>query len=125
YGVPRTVPNIRTYRPVPLTSRVCVPPAPVVVEKTVVQADASADTWIWNALAYAASQVSTTWQTDCEAPRSTWIHCGSPKALDQRVPLLPSTAADAGNVAFSSEEAVAGLPRAAMALAHPAPTVPR
>ena len=45
-----------------------------------------------------------------EAPRSTWIHCGSLNALDQRVPVLPSTAADAGKVAFSVEDAVAGRP---------------
>jgi hypothetical protein len=32
YGVARVVPYIRTYRPVPLTVRVCVPPVPVVVE---------------------------------------------------------------------------------------------
>ena len=44
------------------------------------------------------------------APRSTWIHCGSVKALDQRVPVLPSTAAEAGKVAFSVDDAVAGLP---------------
>jgi hypothetical protein len=30
--------------------------------------------------------------------------------LDQRVPVLPSTAADAGVDAFSVDEAVAGLP---------------
>ena len=42
------------------------------------------------------------------APRSTWIHCGSLNALDQRVPALPSTAADAGKAAVLSEdEAVA------------------
>src|SRR5947209_18249304 len=45
-----------------------------------------------------------------ELPRSTWSHCGSEKALDQRVPVLPSTAADAGKVAFSVEEAVAVFP---------------
>jgi hypothetical protein len=33
---------------------------------------------------------------DALAPRSTWSHCGSLKALDQRVVVLPSTAADAG-----------------------------
>jgi hypothetical protein len=41
-------------------------------------------------------------------PRSTSSHCGSENALDQRVLVLPSTAADAGNEAFSSEDAVAG-----------------
>ena len=44
-------------------------------------------------LAYAASQFSTTWLMVAVAPRSTWSHCGSLKALDQRVPVLPSTAA--------------------------------
>ena len=58
------------------------------------------------------------------APRSTCSHCGSPNALDHRVPALPSTAADAGNVAFSSDEAVAGLPCAALVLPH-APNVPK
>ena len=47
-------------------------------------------------MAYAASQFRTTWQIDCVLPRSTWSHCGSLNALDQRVPVLPSTAADAG-----------------------------
>ena len=49
-------------------------------------------------------------------PRSTWSHCGSAAALDQRVPVLPSTAADGGVPAFSVEEAVAGLPWAALAV---------
>src|SRR6185312_6460494 len=44
------------------------------------------------------------------APRSTWIHCGSAAALDQRVPSLPSTAAEAGVPAFSVDEALAALP---------------
>src|ERR1035437_10109719 len=44
------------------------------------------------------------------APRSTCSHCGSLNADDQRVPVLPSTAADAGVPAFSVEEAVAALP---------------
>src|SRR5580693_4473627 len=44
------------------------------------------------------------------APRSTSSHCGSLNALDQRVPVLPSTAADAGNDAFSTDDAVAVLP---------------
>ena len=43
-------------------------------------------------------------------PRSTWSHWGSAAALDQRVPALPSTAADAGVPTFSEDEAVAGLP---------------
>ena len=70
----------------------------------------SADVWIWNAVAYAVSQSSTTWLIDAVVPRSTSSHCGSLNALDQRVLVLPSTAADAGNDAFSTEDAVAVLP---------------
>src|SRR3954447_22430125 len=44
------------------------------------------------------------------APRSIWIHCGSAKALDHRVPALPSTALAAAVPAFSTEDAVTGLP---------------
>ena len=84
-----------------------------------------AETWTWNARAYAASQVSTTWQTVVEPPRSTRSHCGSLNALDHRVPVLPSTAAAAGVVAFSTDEAVAGRPCAAFAVPHAAlPAVP-
>src|ERR1700676_2441966 len=75
----------------------------------VVQVDPSGEVWIWNALPYAASQFRTTWQIDWDEPRSTSSHCGSEKALDQRGPRLPSTAAEAGKPAFSSEEAVAVL----------------
>src|SRR5579859_5846478 len=48
-------------------------------------------------------------QTLCAEPRSTSSHCGSENALDHLVPVLPSTAADAGVPAFSVEEAVAVL----------------
>jgi hypothetical protein len=44
------------------------------------------------------------------APRSTCSHCGSLNWLDQRVPALPSTALAATVPAFSTEDAVAGLP---------------
>ena len=74
-----------------------------------VQLVLSVDVWIWNAVAYAASQFSVTPQMLCEEPRSTSSHCGSENALDQRVPVLPSTAAAAGVPAFSVEEAVAVL----------------
>ena len=57
---------------------------------------ASAETWIWNAVAYAASQVITIWLIVAVWPRSTCSHCGSLKALDQRVLRLPSTALVAG-----------------------------
>src|SRR5687767_3093745 len=48
-------------------------------------------------------------------PRSTRIHCGSLKALDQRVPGLPSTARLARVPPFSSEEERAGLLSARLA----------
>src|SRR6266571_9133681 len=86
-----------------------------------VHAVPSGDTWIWYALPYAASHCRTTWLTVADAPRSTWIHCGSLKALDQRVPVLPSTAAEAGVPAPSTDEAVAGFPcdsNVLAALAH-------
>src|ERR1035441_5589263 len=73
-----------------------------------VQVDPSGEVWIWNAVAYAVSQFSVTWQIDWVEPRSTSSHCGSENALDQRVPRLPSTAAEAGKLAFSSDDAVAG-----------------
>src|SRR6202000_1860180 len=87
-----------------------MPPVPVVVLKIVVHGVPSGEVWIWNAEPNAASQLSTTWLTDAVAPRSTWIHCGSANALDQRVPVLPSVALLAGKVAFSREDAVVGLP---------------
>src|SRR5437899_1791663 len=68
------------------------------------------DVWIWKDLPYAASQFSVTCEMVCDDPRSTCSHCGSATALDQRVPVLPSTAAEAGKLVFSVEDAVAGLP---------------
>ena len=59
------------------------------------------EVWIWYAVAYAASQFRATRVIVCVEPRSTWIHCGSLKALDQRVPVLPSVAPLAGVPAFS------------------------
>src|SRR5258708_40355735 len=76
----------------------------------VVQFVLSFEVWTWKAEANAASQFSTTWLTVWVAPRSTASHCGSLNAEDQRVPVLPSTAADAGVPAFSVEDAVAVLP---------------
>ena len=59
--------------------------------------------WIGTPVAYAASQLRSTRQIGARTtPRSTWSHCGSATALDQRVPALPSTAADAGKATFSS-----------------------
>src|SRR5258706_426613 len=105
---------------------VLVPPVPVVVENAVVQVVPLVDVWIWYAVAYAASQVSTTWHTARLPPRSTWIHCGSENAEGQRVAVLPSTAGGAGVPAFSVDDVVAGRPwdsRVAAALAVNAVTV--
>src|SRR5918992_239945 len=76
----------------------------------VVHVVALPEVWSWKARPYAASQRSTIWLMVAVAPRSTWSHCGSLKALDQRVAVLPSTAADAGVPAFSVDDAVAGRP---------------
>jgi hypothetical protein len=121
------VPFIRTNRPPPLTLSVWVPPAPVVVEKIVVNGLVAAGAvWIWKAVANAASQVSRTWQTVAVPPRSTCSHCGSLNADDQRVLVLPSKAALAGVPAFSVEEAVAGWFSAALVVPQvAAPNVPK
>src|SRR5262245_5718439 len=42
-----------------------------------------------------------------DAPRSIDSHCGSLKALDQRVVMLPSMAYEAGKLAVSTDEAEA------------------
>src|SRR5438552_3646102 len=52
-------------------------------------------------------------------PRSICSHCGSLNALDQRVPVLASTALPAGVPAFSCEDAVAGRPWARFVVPHP------
>src|ERR1700722_2564009 len=75
----------------------------------VVQFVPSLDVWIWKALPYAVSQFRTTWVMVWVAPRSTCSHCGSLKALDQRVERFPSTAFEAGYPACT-DEAVAGCP---------------
>src|SRR5262245_2495595 len=75
-----------------------------------VHADPSADVWILNDLPDAVSQFRTTVSMVSVAPRSTCSHWGSLKALDQRVPVLPSVAFEAAEPAFSVEEAVVGLP---------------
>ena len=62
----------------------------------VVQVFPSGEAWIWNAVAYAASQSSVTSQIVWLVPRSTCSHCGSLNALDHRVLVLPSNAAEAG-----------------------------
>src|ERR1035437_8876116 len=53
-------------------------------------------------------------------PRSTSSHCGSLAADDQRVPVLPSTAAEAGVPAFSIDDAVAVLLSATLVVPQPA-----
>src|SRR5436190_20882158 len=91
------------------------------MEEMVVQLLALSETWSWKALAYAVSQVSATWQICWLEPRSTWSHCGSLNALDQRVPVLPSVALAAGVPAFSVEDAVVGRPSARLAPPPPPP----
>src|SRR5882724_10126143 len=59
-----------------------------------------------------------------DEPRSTSSHCGSEKALDQRVPVLPSTASAAGVPAFSVEDAVAVLFSARLVVPHVPPPPP-
>src|SRR5258706_8058705 len=58
----------------------------------------------------------------CVEPRSIWIHCGSLKALDQRVPALPSTARLGVVPAFSLEDEVAVLLSAIFVVPQPAAT---
>ena len=84
----------------------------------------SGDVWIWNAVAYAVSHCSTTWLRVAVLPRSTSSHWGSEKALDHLVPVLPSTAAEAGKVAFSVEDAVAGCPWESRVAACALPAAP-
>src|ERR1700750_2079145 len=98
---------MRTYRPVPVTVRVSVPPVPVVVWAIVVHVVPSLEVWIWYALPYALSHWSTTWLIVAVAPRSTWIHCGSLNWLDHRVVVSPSTALEAAQASPSVDEAVA------------------
>src|SRR5262245_9413117 len=87
-----------------------MPPSPVVVLCTVAHVVPLLDVWIWYARPNAASQFSRTRETLWVEPRSTRSHCGSLNTLDQRVPVLPSNAAEAGRLAFSTEDASAGRP---------------
>src|SRR5882757_2064444 len=59
-----------------------------------------------------------------DEPRSTWSHWGSENALDQRVPVFPSTAFAAGVPAFSVEDAVAVLFRARLVVPQLPPPPP-
>src|SRR5690242_19809217 len=76
----------------------------------VVLVEPSGEVWIWNAVAYAASHCRTTWVIEALEPRSTCSHCGSENALDQRVPVFPSVAAEAGYDVLCTEDAVVGWP---------------
>src|SRR3712207_1832379 len=98
---------MRTYRAVALTFTLWTPSWPAVSEVASAQAEPSAEVWILKVRAYAASQLSSTREIAELVPRSTCSHCGSAKAEDHRVPVLPSTAAEAGKTpGFSEEEAV-------------------
>src|SRR4051794_8008577 len=87
-----------------------IPPSPEVTFIAVVHVLLLLETWIWYAFPYAASQLRRTRVTEHTADRSTVIHWGSLAAEDQRVPVFPSTARFAAVPAFSTEEALAGLP---------------
>src|SRR6185369_4509044 len=89
-----------------------------------VQVAASLDVWILNDFPDAVSQFSVTWQMVWVEPRSTCSHCGSLAALDQRVPVLPSTAAEAGVPAFSVDDAVAVLVSARLVVVLQVPPPP-
>src|SRR3954447_11667423 len=87
-----------------------MPPSPVVVVTRFVHGPvAESLDWTWYERPYAASQLSTTRQMLCVLPRSTWTHCGSEVALDQRVVVLASKALAAGVPAFSVDDADDGL----------------
>src|SRR2546423_12095615 len=72
---------------------------------------------MWYAVAYAASQWIVKPLMPAFAPRSSCSHCGSLNADDQRVDRLPSTAAEAGVLDVSTENAVASEPSAIFASA--------
>ena len=75
-----------------------------------VQVVPSFEVWILKAVAKAVSQFRSTAVRVCVAPRSTWSHCGSLGALDQRVVGSPSVAAAAGYIVLWMDEAVVGRP---------------
>lgn len=100
-----------------------MPPVAPVTLLSVCQFCPSEEASIRKSLAYAASQLRSTSHRSRTAPRSTRTHWGSEAWLDQRVPGSPSKAAAAGVPAFSTEEAAAGLPCAALALSHEPPGV--
>src|SRR4051794_9053350 len=93
------------------------PPVPFVTVAIVVKPEVTlSETWTWNALPYAPSQFRATLQIWVVAPRSTWNHWSSAKALAQRVSVLPSTAYLAAVPSPSCDDAVAVLLRAALSL---------
>src|ERR1700742_1985141 len=63
YPVARTVPFMRTYRPLPLTLMTWLPPVPLVIVATVFQFVLSLDNCAWKFLLDAVSQLICTWQT--------------------------------------------------------------
>lgn len=92
--------------------QVSVPPLPAVSAASLIQSVPSAEISSRYCFAYAASQLSSTRETDAPAPRSMLSHCGSdPSALAQRVVASPSTALPGASAEVSDDEAVAGLPR--------------
>src|SRR3954471_441456 len=94
-----------------------VPPAPDVVLYTCDQFVASLETSMRYAVANAASQWIVNPLMAALAPRSSCSHWGSLQADDQRVDWSPSTAAEAGVPAFSTDDAVALEPTAMLASA--------
>src|SRR6266850_5863501 len=72
---------------------------------------------MWYAVAYAASQWIVKPLMAAFAPRSSCSHCGSLNADDQRVDWSPSTAAEAGVLEVSTDDAVASEPSAILASA--------
>ena len=98
-----------------------VPPAPEVVLYTCVQVVALLEMSMWYAVANAASQWIVNPLRAAFAPRSSCSHWGSLQAYDQRVDWSPSTAAEAGVPAFSTDDAVASEPTAMLVSAAVAP----
>src|SRR3954453_393688 len=88
----------------------CSPTLPRNVFVALVNVVPSVENWTVKAVAYAASQFRLTRLTAMVEPRSTRLHWFAENWLDQRVPVLPSVAAEAGVPAHSSDEAVVGLP---------------
>src|SRR3954468_10772608 len=102
---------------------VCSPALPRNVPVALAKVVPSLENCTVKAVAYAASQFSFTLLTAVGAPRSTCSHWAAAKALDQRVPVLPSVAAEAGVPAHSTDDAVVGLPWETTTSAASAPRI--